>query len=288
MSELAITRNIRKRRELTRTVFGYAALIVFGILFLMPFFWYISTAFKPPTQVYSIPPKWIPTPPTFDNFVKGWQTLPFNIYMLNTLFLTAMATIGTLASSSLVAYGFARFRAKGKMVIFTILLSTMMLPAQITLIPTYMIYNWLRWLDTFLPLIVPTFLGTGAFYIFLLRQFFVSIPRELDEAAKIEGCGSFRVFISIILPLSKTALTTVFLFTIINVWNDFMNQLIYLSSDKNYTIAVGLQFFNSKYGPQQVNLLMAVSFATILPLLILFFLGQRYFVKGIVMTGIKG
>jgi multiple sugar transport system permease protein len=262
--------------------------VIFGIFFMLPFAWYISTALKPSDEVYLLPLRWIPSHIAWDNFSRGFSILPFWLYAKNTLVIVTVVLVGTLVSSTLVAYGFARFRAKGSIILFTLLLSTMMLPTQVTLIPTYILFNALGWLQTSLPLMVPSFFATGAFYVFLLRQFFVTIPKEMEEAANIDGCGVLRTLLQIFLPLCIPALTTVALFTVINTWNDFMNQLIYLNSDKQYTIAVGLSFFNNKYGPQQVNLLMAVSFATIIPLLILFFIGQKYFVEGIVTSGLKG
>jgi multiple sugar transport system permease protein len=278
----------KTRNRLIVNGIGYALLVIFAAVFLLPFAWYISTAFKPSDEVYTIPIRWIPSHIAWDNFSRGFGILPFGLYFGNTLVIVAAVLVGTLLSSTLVAYGFARFKAKGSIVLFTVLLSTMMLPNQVTLIPTYILFKNMGLLETPLPLIIPSYFATGAFYIFLLRQFFVTIPKEMEDAANIDGCGALRTLIQIFLPLCKPALTTVALFTIINTWNDFMNQLIYLNSDQSYTIAVGLSFFNNKYGPQQVNLLMAVSLATVIPLLILFFIGQRYFVEGIVTSGLKG
>ncbi len=285
---MEVTARMRRGPSLGARVVGYLLLCVFGIAFLFPFAWIVSTAFKPATQVLNFPPIWIPRPFVLTNFTEGWAVLPFTRYLLNTVIITVLATVGTVISSSLVAYGFARFRARDRGVLFAILLSTMMLPSQVTLIPTYVLYNYLGWLNSFKPLVVPAFFGIGAFYIFLLRQFFRSIPKELGEAATIDGCGSFRILLRVLMPLSQPAITTVVIFCIINNWNDFLNQLIYLNSDVKYTIAVGLSFFNSKYGPQQINYLMAVSLLTITPILVLFFAAQKYFVQGIVTSGLKG
>ena len=276
------------RNRMLMNVIGYTLLTVFAFLFLLPFAWYISTAIKPSDEVYTVPIRWLPSHIAWDNFSRGFEILPFGRYFINTLVIVGCVLVGTLLSSTLVAYGFARFKAKGSRLLFTVLLATMMLPNQVTLMPTYILFHKLGWLETFLPLVIPSYFATGAFYVFLLRQFFVTIPREMEEAAKIDGCGAMRTLVQIFLPLCKPALTTITLFTIINTWNDFMNQLIYLNSDETYTIAVGLSFFNSKYGPQQVNLMMAISLVTVLPLLLLFFVGQRYFVEGNVTSGLKG
>jgi len=279
----------RLQRRPLQLLLRYILLIALGLTFIMPFVWIVSTAFKPPSQVYTIPPQWLPRPAILTNFSQGWTILNFTRYTMNTLIITVLATLGILISSSLAAYGFARFKAPESAILFAIVISTMMLPSQVTLIPQYVLYSYLGWLNSFKPLILPSFFGVGAaFFIFLLRQFFRTIPRQLDEAAKIDGCGSLRIFLTIVLPLSQPALVTVVIFSVINNWNDFLNQLIYLNSDAKYTIAVGLSFFNSKYGPQQVNLLMAVAFLTLLPILVLFFAAQKYFVQGIVMTGLKG
>lgn len=277
-----------RRRKLAGAAIRYALMILVGIVFVLPFAWMISTSFKQPTQIYEIPLRWIPDPPTLKNFVQGWTVLPFGTYFTNTAVITVLGTLGTLISCSLVAYGFAKFRARLSNLMFILVISTMMLPAQVTMIPTYMMFSKLHWVDTFLPLIIPQWLAVGAFYIFLLRQFFKTIPKELDDAALIDGCGSLRYFIQVVVPLSKPAMLTVTVFALINNWNDFMGQLIYLNSDVNYTVAIGLSFFNSKYGTQQMNLLMAVSFLSMLPLLLVFFFAQKYFVQGITTTGIKG
>jgi multiple sugar transport system permease protein len=259
-----------------------------GILYILPFAWLVSSSLKTTKQLYIIPPEWIPRPVTLKNFIDGWAILPFGMYLRNTLFVAIVGAIGTVMSSAFVAYGFARFKCKANSILFILVISTMMLPSQVTLIPMYQVFSKLKWLDTYLPLLVPRFLGTSAFYIFLLRQFFKTIPHELDEAAKIDGCNTFRILVSILMPLCRPALITVFVLSLVNGWNDFMSQLIYLNSERNYTIAIGLQFFSSKYGPQQVNLLLAVSLISLLPLLVLFFTAQKYFVEGISTTGIKG
>jgi multiple sugar transport system permease protein len=278
----------KKVNSAISVIAGYFLIFLFGIIYLLPFLWLVSSAFKPTGQLYVVPPQWIPRPPVLTSFINGWALLPFGMYLRNTIFVSIIASLGTVLSCSFVAYGFARFRCKANPLLFVLVISTMMLPNQVTLIPVFQVFSRLKWINTFLPLIVPQFFAVGAFYIFLLRQFFRTIPRELDEAAKIDGCNSFRIFVSIMLPLCRPALITVLVFSLINNWNDFMSQLIYLNSERRYTIAIGLQFFSSKYGPQQINLLLAVSLLTLLPLLFLFFVAQKYFVQGISTTGIKG
>jgi multiple sugar transport system permease protein len=278
----------KRINKIISAVSGYAAIFIMGIVFVLPFAWLVSSAFKPTSQLYLVPPRWIPRPPVLTSFIEGWALLPFGTYLKNTVFVAVAGSVGTVFSSAFVAYGFARFRCKANPILFILVISTMMLPNQVTLIPMYQVFSKLKWVNTYLPLLVPQYFAVGAFYIFLLRQFFRTIPRELDEAAKIDGCNTFKIFYMIMLPLCRPALITVLVFALINNWNDFMSQLIYLNSEKIYTIAIGLQFFSSKYGPQQINLLMAVSLLTLLPLLCLFFMAQRYFVEGIATTGIKG
>ena len=267
---------------------SYILLTCLTLVFLLPFFWMLSTAFKTPAQLYLDPPVWIPDPITLDNFIKGWDYVDFNRYVLNTLFITIVGTLGTVVTSALVAYGFARFPSRWNGPLFTIVLATLMLPSQVTLIPAYMMYSKLGFVDTYLPLLLPAWLGGGAFNIFLLRQFIRGIPHELDEAAEIDGCGTFKIFYKILLPAMKPVLTTVGVMALIGNWNDFMGPLIYLNSESKYTLAIGLQFFNQNFGTGKMNYLMAVSILTTLPLIILFFCAQRYFVQGITMSGIKG
>ncbi|MEW6045065.1 MAG: carbohydrate ABC transporter permease [Bacillota bacterium] len=275
-------------RHVLKAAFGYLLLGVLGFAFALPFLWMVSTAFKEPWQTFQIPPIWIPSSPTLSNFTQGWNAVPFNRYAINTVIITATASVGTVLSAALVAYGFARFRAPDREILFTILISTMMLPPQVTIVPTYMLFNYLGWVDTFKPLILPSYLGGGAFNIFLLRQFFRTIPTELDEAARIDGCSSWGILWRIIMPLSRPALATVGVFSIVYHWNDFFNPLIYLNSESRYTLSIGLKYFQNAYGATQINLLMAVSLIALVPILLFFFAAQKYFVQGITMTGLKG
>ncbi len=278
----------KSNQDRIKNFIAYFILIILGIMFIIPFLWLISSSIKPASQLYDIPPKWLPTPATLKNFKDGWAILPFGGYLKNTLIIAVLGPLGTVLSCSFVAYGFARFKARGSKFMFSIVMATMMLPSQVTLIPTYIIFSKLGWVNSYKPIIVPQFFAVGAFYIFLLRQFFKSVPIEIDEAAKIDGCNSFQIFYKMILPLCKPVLVTVVLFSLINNWNDFMTQLIYINKESLYTVAIGLSFFSSKYGPQQINLLMAVSLLTLLPLLLMFFIAQKYFVQGISTTGLKG
>jgi ABC-type glycerol-3-phosphate transport system permease component len=225
----------------------------------------------------------------WENFVLGWTHVPMTRYLLNTLYITVVAIVGVVSSSSLVAYGFARLRAPGKEVLFVILLSTMMLPQQVSLIPNFLLFKQLGWLNSYRPLLVPAFTA-APFFVFLLRQFYMTIPYELDEAARIDGCSTFGIFWRIILPLSKPAVATMAIFVFFNRWNSFLWPLIYLRSPEKYTLAVGLSFFHSQQGSSLTpwNELMAVTLLVALPPLLVFFLAQRFFVQGIALTGIKG
>jgi multiple sugar transport system permease protein len=258
-----------------------------ALLFSMPFLWTVSTALKTNPQVFAVPPIWIPKPPQWVNFSRAWTELPFPVFVLNTVFITLAATFGQVLSASLVAYGFARFRFPGKTVLFYLMLSTMMLPAQVTMIPVFLLWRGVHAIDTFAPLTVPAFFGGGAFTIFLLRQFFLTIPRELDEAAMIDGATPFGIWWRVLLPLSRPALVTVVLFSFLAHWDDFMGPLIYLNSMEKYTVSIGLRMFQDMFGTQ-LELLMAASLIHIIPTIVLFFIAQRYFIKGIALTGLKG
>lgn len=273
------------RRHIGRTAI-YALLIVGAAVVSVPFFWTVTSALKDAHQVRAVPIQWIPHPFMWGNFAKAWTVLPFMRFLGNTVFVTIMCLIGQLFSASLVAYGFARFKFNGRTALFYMLLGTMMLPHQVTMIPTFLIWRSFRLIDTFAPLIVPAYFGGGAFTIFLLRQFFMTIPRDLDEAAMIDGCSYFGIWWRIILPLSKPALTTVIIFSFIGHWDDFMHPLIYLHTLDKYTVSIGLRMFQDMYGGQ-LELLMAASLIHITPCIILFIAAQRYFIKGIVMSGIK-
>lgn len=269
----------------------YALAIGTAILFSLPFFWTISSSLKPITEIYTFPPTMWPTEPRLQNYQDVFTIAPFFRFILNTVFVTAFAMIGQILSAAAVAYGFTRFRFPGREALFFLVLSTMMLPWQVTIVPQFLLYRYLGWINTFLPLIVPSYFGGGAFFIFLLRQFFMTIPRDLDEAAKLDGASSVRIFWNIILPLSKAALATVAIFSFIDHWNDFFGPLIYLNSTEKFTISIGLRYFVSnpfESDEPREAILMAASLITALPTLVLFFAAQKYFVQGIVTTGLKG
>lgn len=280
----------RTRRGQTAISNGIALAIaiVGSVVVMVPFFWMLSTALKKPEEIYMFPPVWVPVPPQFKNFYDALTLVPFATYAMNSFIVVGVVLLGTLVSCSFAAYGFARLRAPGRDLIFMILLATMMLPGAVTLVPTYLLFNELGWINSFLPLTVPSFFG-NAFFIFLLRQFYITIPRELEEAARIDGASSYRIWWHIMLPLSKPVLATVAVFSFVGTYNDFFGPLIYLTDDSKRTIAVALSYFQGspRMGPQR-HLLMAAVTASILPSLLLFVAAQRYFVRGIVMTGIKG
>lgn len=273
--------------EVTKRIGVWIALLSGAILFSIPFLWTVSTALKTNEQVFAVPPQWIPNPPQWDNFRRAWTELPFPTFVLNTLIITVISVIGQVVSSSLVAYGFARFKFKGRTFLFYLMLSTMMLPAQVTMIPVFLLWRELRLIDTFAPLTIPAFFGGGAFSIFLLRQFFLTIPRELDEAAMLDGANPLTIYWHVLLPLARPALITVTLLSFLAHWDDFMGPLIYLNSMEKYTVSIGLRMFQDMFGTQ-LELLMAASLIHIIPTILLFFFAQRHFIKGVAMTGLKG
>ncbi len=266
----------------------YLLLLSGTAVICLPFFWMISTSLKQQMDVYLFPPQWIPQPVQWDNYRQVMTFWPFWTFVWNSLIVTMGSIAGKLAASSVAAYGFARLRAPGRDAIFIILLSTMMLPSQVTLIPQFILFSKLRWIDTFKPLVVPAFF-LGPFYVFLLRQFFMTLSFELEDAARMDGCNSIQVFYRVILPLSMPALAIVAIFEFRARWNDFLEPLIYLNTPAKRTLALALQFFQGSEGVlPQLHLLMAASFLSMLPLLILFTVAQKRFIQGIVFTGIKG
>jgi multiple sugar transport system permease protein len=266
---------------------AFATLLVGAVVFSIPFVWTVSTALKTNDQVFAVPPVWVPQPVEWSNFHRAWTELPFMRFVGNTVFVTLVALVGQVASASLVAYGFARFQFRGRNFLFMLLLSTMMLPPQVTMIPVFLIWRYFRLIDTFAPLTVPEYFGGGAFTIFLLRQFFLTIPRELDEAALLDGASYFQIWHKIILPLSRPALTTVVILSFLGHWDEFMRPLIYLNSMEKFTVSIGLRMFQDMFGVQ-LELLMAAALIHILPCIVLFAVAQRQFIKGIAMTGLKG
>ncbi|GIV77362.1 MAG: sugar ABC transporter permease [Litorilinea sp.] len=281
---------LQSKRVLTilnQTV-AYAVLIGAAIAFLLPLAWMISTSLKPKEQIFTYPLIWIPDPPQWANYPKALNnpSFKFLLFLKNSLIYAGLSTVGIVISCSFVAYAFARLRWWGRDFWFVVTLSTMMIPYPVTLIPLFLVFKQLGWVGTFKPLIVPNFLGT-AFFIFLLRQFFLTIPLDLSDAARIDGASELGIFTRIVLPLSKPALTTVALFTFLFTWNDFLGPLIYLTDGSKYTLAVGLAAFRGQYRTQW-DLMMAAATVVTLPVVILFFFAQRQFIQGITLTGMKG
>ncbi len=284
---------IARRREynignILHRVVVYALLISLSLLFLFPFFWMILSALKPEHQIYRWPPQWFPDPIQWSNFADVFSNpyLPFGTFIRNTVILEIGMITGRLLSCTLVAYGFARLEAPGRDLIFGILLATLMLPGAVLLIPRFILFSQLGWVNTFNPLIIPAWFGE-AYAIFLMRQFFRTIPKELEESAIVDGANRLQVIFHLIVPLSIPVLTVIGILSFKDIWNDFMGPLLYLNEVSKYTVAVGLAYLNGQFDTQ-MNLLMAASVTLMMPTLILFFVAQRAFVEGITMTGLKG
>jgi ABC-type glycerol-3-phosphate transport system permease component len=285
MTQLSITRSVKSRQRLTHILL-HIVLIALGFTFLVPLLWLISTSLKRGAQVFVVPVEWIPSDPQWSNFREIFEHLPFALFILNTASITIMGVIGSVLSSLTVGYSLARLRWPGRNFIFIVLLATMMLPHTVLLVPTFVMFKYLGWLDTFYPLFVPSWFGS-AFYIFLMRQFMMGLPTELDEAARIDGASSFRILWQLIAPLSGPAVVAVAIFSFLAHYNDFMDPLIYLTSNDKFTIALGLYWFAGRWG-NLWHLVMAASLVTIAPTFILFFTAQRYFVQGIQFSGLTG
>ena len=276
----------RAPRHHAGSILKHAVLVLLAISFVFPLFWMMSTSVKPSFEQLRWPPVWIPHPFDWTNYPRAMNFEPFFQYILNTLYYGAFSVVGTVVSSSLVAYGFARIEWPERNVLFILMLATLMLPFQVTMVPLFILFKNFGWVGSFKPLIIPTFFGS-AFNIFLLRQFFMTIPLSLSEAAYMDGASEFTIFWRIVLPLAKPALATVALFQFIYAWNDFLGPLIYLNSQSLYTISLGLQTYVSSYGTQW-GLLMAASTVATAPIIVLFFLTQKTFIQGISLTGLKG
>ncbi|MEM7539567.1 MAG: carbohydrate ABC transporter permease [Chloroflexota bacterium] len=286
---------IEQRKQMTRFTMqqrrlfnhlGVHSLLLLGLVFMfIPLFWTISTSLKSQGEIFLFPPTWIPREIRWDNYVAATTKIPFFRYAANTAYITGMAIIGKVISITLVAFAFSRLRWWGRDTMFILMLATMMLPPHITLIPQFILFRELGWIDSYLPLIVPDFFG-GPWLTFLVRQYLLTISRELDAAARIDGCSSWGVYWRIILPLAKPAILIIVIFVFNGVWNEFLLPLIYIHSAENYTLALGLRFFQGE-ASNDWNLLMAASLLTMLPVLILFFSTQKHFMQGIVFTGVK-
>jgi multiple sugar transport system permease protein len=277
--------NVRQVEWIEKAL-GYATLVAVAVLLVLPLYWMLSTGLKSPQQTFAIPPEWFPRPIQWDNFVSVFQEVPFGRFIINTFILVGLNVAGQLFGVSLVAYGFARLRFPGRSVLFLLMLSTLMIPYQVTLVPRFILFSKLGWINTYLPLTIPAFTGSS-FLIFLVRQYMMSIPYDLDEAAHIDGANHFDVFWHIILPLSRPALMLVIVFTFVGTWNDFLQPLIYLNDPNLFTVSLGLSFFQ---GTRETNwnLLMAGSLMATIPPLLLFFFAQRQLIGGISIEGLKG
>lgn len=278
----------RRRYAITpQQIIAVLALLLLGSLFAIPFLWMIVTSLKAQQDVFN--PNWIPSPIRWANYREALTAVPFGQYFLNTAIITIGSVLGSIFSSALVAYSFARLRWPGRDFWFSVVLATMILPGIVTLIPKYILFAKIGWVDTFLPLIVPAWLGGGAFYIFLLRQFFRGIPPELSEAARIDGAGELRIWWQIFMPLCRPALAAITIFSFNGAWDDYLNPLIYLHSEKLYTLQLGLTAFKGGGGGvPQWNLMMAASLVVLLPIVLVFFFGQKYFIEGVSLSGLGG
>ncbi len=277
----------RKLANAAEQLLSLVLLIAITIILLTPLGWMVSTALKEQAQIFTYPPEWIPDPALWSNFREATTTYPFGRYATNTLIIAGLNILGVLITASMAAYAFARLHFPGRDLIFMILLSTLMLPFTVLMIPRYIQFRELGWLDSWKPLIVPNWFGGSVFFIFLLRQFFRTIPRDLSDAAKLDGASEFRIYWQIVLPLSKPALAVVAVFVFLDTWNDFLAPLIYITSPEKYTVSLGLSQFLGNYTTQYAYL-MAASTMMIIPTIVVFILAQRYFVHGVVLTGVKG
>jgi multiple sugar transport system permease protein len=276
----------RSVRHTLARVLTHLALLAIAITALIPLAFMVSTALKPYGQEFAFPIRWIPRPAVWHNFIEAWTTVPTATFLENTAIVTFGALVGELLSSSLVAYGFARLRFPGRDFLFMVCLSTLLIPFVVLLIPLFILFRTLHWIDTFLPLIVPGWFGVP-FFIFLLRQYFMSLPLELDDAARIDGAGVFRIWWSVSLPLIKPALAAAGIFSFISHWNDFLGPLIFLNTEDKFTVALGVNMFFGEY-QVHMDLVMAYSVMVTLPVVLVFFVFQRYFVQGIALTGLTG
>lgn len=276
--------------EFVGQVLLYAVLVGFGFLSLIPIWWMAVTGLESSQDFYHIPPTLWPLEWRFGRVPSAWTPGPginFTVFLQNTVLITLLVVIGAVLSASFVAYGFARLRFPGRDALFVLMLATMMLPSAVTVIPVFLLFKFIGWIDTFQPLIVPAYFA-NAFNVFLLRQFYLSIPYELEEATRMDGGGSFTIWWRIMVPLSRPALATIAIFAFIGTWNDFFYPLIFLNTTSKFTIQLALHLFQGEYGGSDIQGMMAVAFLATLPCIVIFFLFQRYFIRGIVTTGFGG
>lgn len=276
----------RMKKRISLAV-AYLLLMIGAFFSLLPMLWMLRSSLLSSAKIFQMPPIIIPDQPQWENYTKAMTILSFGRYFLNSLTVVVAVVIGTVLTSSLCAYGLSRIQWKGRGLAFAAIISSMMLPTAVTLIPQFLVWNQLGVTNSFIPLIAPAWFGGGAFYIFLLRQFYMGIPRDLDESAWLDGAGHLTIFSWIILPITRPSVVVVGLFAFLNTWNDFLAPLVYLNDEKKYTLALGLQLFSGLYKAEW-HLLMAASCVVLAPMVILFLIGQKYFVEGITMSGIKG
>jgi multiple sugar transport system permease protein len=273
--------------KVLRSVSIYAVLVVLGLIFTLPLLWMVTTSLKEQGQVFQVPPVWIPDPVRWDNYQEATRRAPLWLWLRNTATITVLATIGNIVTASMVGFGFARLRFPGRDALFILLLSTMMLPPVVTLVPKFIMFRMVGWNDTFYPLIVPSFFGVNAFNIFLVRQYYLTIPLDLDEAARIDGASNWRVWLSILVPISAPVLVAVGIFSFVQHWNEFLDALVFLQSEQMKTLSLGLRAFINP-NDASWHITMAASMWLIVPMIAIFFLGQRHFIQGAAMSGITG
>ncbi|NMB42486.1 MAG: carbohydrate ABC transporter permease [Firmicutes bacterium] len=278
----------QKRMETLGKLLTHLILICGAIVVMIPFAWMLSTALKRPSEIFRFPPQWIPSKPQWHNFVIALTAYPFGNFLKNTLIITTLSTVGTVLSCSMAGFAFARLRWPGRDLFFLILLTTMMLPTQVTLVPEFILFRWLGWVNTHCPLFIPAWFARQPFYVFLMRQFFMTIPLELDDAAKIDGASYLTLFTKILLPMAKPAVGIVAILFFQFKWDEFFGPLIYLHDQRLFTLALGLRAFQGGQYGSDWNLMMAASLVFMIPLLGTFYFAQKRFVQGIVVTGIKG
>jgi len=276
-----------KTARLATNLIKYLLLFLIAGFFLLPWVWMISTSLKNPEELAVYPIIWIPDPIRWDNYLEAFRRAEFPRFLLNTMLVTIPSVLGALLSNALVAYGFARIRWPGRDAVFSLVLATLILPGFVTFIPLYLIFKQLNWINSYLPLVVPTFLA-NPFFVFMLRQFFMALPEELSDAARVDGASEFRIFSQIILPLARPALATVALFQFIGSWNDYFGPLVYLNDKALYTISLGIANMRASYGFSNFAWIMAATCMSVLPIIVLFFFAQRTFIEGIALTGLKG
>jgi multiple sugar transport system permease protein len=284
---------VRRLRGQAGRALLHLVLVAAGLTFVAPLFWVVSTSLKPGSEVFTYPIHWVPTHPLWSNYADIFGLIEIGgrpglvVFAGNSAIITLVGTVGTVLSSTLVAFSLSRLRWPGRNLVFTLVLGTMMLPGVVTLVPTFIIFRDLGWIDTFLPLVVPGWLGGSGFSIFLVRQFLLSLPTELDEAARIDGASDIRILWQILVPLCKPVIAAVAIFAFLRYYDDFMGPLIYLNSNEKYPLSLGVRFFAGRYGDRW-QLVMAVSALMLAPVVALFFVAQRQFIRGIQMTGLAG